>query len=80
MGQQEEKDMMTLSHLRFIVVAGIVAGAAVSPAVAQESLRVLFEITVDGSVVARPELRRASNCSSVPPMTSGRPRLFSPCP
>lgn len=49
--------MMTLSHLRSIVVAGIVAGAAVSPAVAQESLRLLFEITVDGSVVARPELR-----------------------
>ena len=49
--------MMTLRHVRFIVLAGIVAGAAVSTASAQESLRLLFEITVDGSVVARPELR-----------------------
>ena len=49
--------MMTLRNLRFIVLAGIVAGAAVSPAIAQESLRLLFEITVDGSVVARPELK-----------------------
>jgi hypothetical protein len=55
--QQEEEDMMTLRHMRFMVLAGIVAGAAVSPAIAQDSLRLLFEITVDGSVVARPELK-----------------------
>ena len=48
--------MMTLRHVRFIVLAGIVAGAAVSTAIAHESLRLLFEITVDGSVVAAPEL------------------------
>ena len=33
------------------------AGAAVSTAIAQESRRLLFEITVDGSVVARPEVK-----------------------
>ena len=48
--------MMTLRHVRFIVLAGIGAGAAVSTAIAQESLRLLFEMTVDGSVVAAPEL------------------------
>ena len=47
---------MKLRHVRLIVLAGIVAGAAVSTAVAQGSPRLLFEVTVDGSVVARPEL------------------------
>ena len=47
---------MTLRHVRLILFAVIVAGAAVSTATAQESLRFLFEITVDGSVVARPEI------------------------
>ena len=40
-----------------IALAGIVAGAAVSTAIFQESLGLQFEITVDGSVVAKPELR-----------------------
>ena len=48
---------MTLRRARLIVVAAIVAGAAVSTATAQESLRLQFEITVDGSVVAKPELK-----------------------
>jgi hypothetical protein len=47
---------MTLRDARLIVLAGIVAGAAVSTATAQESMRLQFEITVDGSIVARPEL------------------------
>lgn len=46
---------MTLRHARSIVLAGIVAGAAVSTAIAQDSLRLQFEITIDGSVVAKPE-------------------------
>ena len=49
--------MMKLRRVRLIVLAGIVAGAAVSTAIAQESPRLLFEVTVDASVVARPELR-----------------------
>jgi hypothetical protein len=49
--------MMTLRQARLIVIAGIVAGAAVSTAIARESLRLLFEISVDGSVVARPEVK-----------------------
>jgi len=48
---------MTLRRARLIVVAAIVAGAAVSTATAQESLRLQFEITVDGSVVAKPKLK-----------------------
>ena len=55
-GQQEQEDMMKLRHVRLIVLACIVAGATLSTAIAQESLRLQFEITVDGSVVARPEL------------------------
>jgi hypothetical protein len=49
--------VMTLRHAKLIVLACIVAGAAVSTAIAQESLRLQFEITVDGSVVGKPELR-----------------------
>ena len=37
--------------------ACIVVGAALSSAIAQESTRFLFEVTLDGSIVARPELR-----------------------
>jgi len=48
---------MTLRHAKLLALAGIVAGAAVSTAIAQESLSLQFEILVDGSVVARPELR-----------------------
>jgi hypothetical protein len=48
--------MMKIRHVRLLVLAGIVAAAAVSTAIAQESPRLLFEVTVDGSVVARPEL------------------------
>jgi len=47
---------MKSRHARLIVLAGIVAAAAVSTAIAQESPRLLFEVTVDGSVVASPEL------------------------
>ena len=47
---------MKLRHGRLIVLACIVAGVAVSTATARESSRLLFEITVDGSIVARPEL------------------------
>jgi hypothetical protein len=39
-----------------VVVACIVAGA-VSTTTAQESPRLLFEVTVDGSLVARPEMK-----------------------
>ena len=49
--------VMTLRHAKLIVLACIVAGAAVSTAIAQESLRLQFEITVDGSVLGKPELR-----------------------
>ena len=48
---------MKLRHARLIVLACIVVGAALSTAIAQESPRFLFEVTLDGSVVARPELR-----------------------
>ncbi len=48
---------MTFKRARLIVLAVIVAAAAVSTAMAQESLRLQFEITVDGSVVAKPELK-----------------------
>ena len=48
---------MMLRHARLTLFAVIVAGATVSSAMTQESLDLLFEITVDGSVVARPEVR-----------------------
>ena len=48
---------MRLRHARLIVLACIVAGVAASTATGQESPRLLFEITLDGSLVARPELR-----------------------
>lgn len=48
---------MKLRHVRLIVLACIVAGVAASPAMGQESPRLLFEVTVGGSLVARPEMR-----------------------
>ena len=48
---------MKLRHARLIVLACIVAGVAASTATGQESPRLLFDITLDGSLVARPELR-----------------------
>jgi hypothetical protein len=39
-----------------IVLACIVAGVAASTAIGQESPRLLFEVTVGGSLVARPEM------------------------
>ena len=48
---------MKLRHVRLVVLACIVVGAALSTAIAQESPRFLFEVTLDGSLVARPELR-----------------------
>ena len=48
---------MTLKHARVLLLTAIVAGASVSTALAQESRRLSFEITVDGAVVARPEVK-----------------------
>jgi hypothetical protein len=46
--------MTRLSHL--IVLVGII-GVTVFTAGAQQSPRLLFEVSVDGSLVARPEMR-----------------------
>jgi hypothetical protein len=48
---------MTLRDIKLIVLAAIAAGVAASTAMARESPRLLFEVTVDDSLVARPELR-----------------------
>lgn len=44
---------------RLFVVACLVA-LGMSPAIAQEPPRLLFEVAVDGSIVARPEMRVSS--------------------
>ena len=41
---------------RLLVFACVVA-LAISTAIAQESPRLLFEVTIDGSLVAKPEMR-----------------------
>jgi hypothetical protein len=51
--------MMTLSK-RMLIVLACLAGVAVSTASAQESARLLFEVTIDGSTVARPEMKLRS--------------------
>ena len=50
---------MKVRHAALIALLGI-AGVVVSTAIAQEPPRLSFEITIDGAVVARPELRVAS--------------------